>query len=317
MPVYYRKLAGNINDVATVKRLLDDLSFLEIDKVKLVMDRGFYSEDNINALFAKHYKFLIGAKKSLRFVKDVLDDVRESMKTRAYYSSEYKLNSYGKTIEWSYKAKKPRSQTLETGTRRAYLHLYFDDQKAVDDKTTFNALLDTLEDEIRTNRRTEEHKTLYHTYYDISTTPIRGTVITPKQEAISAVEKNYGYFGLMSNDIKDPIEALKIYRLKDLSEKAFYNIKERLSMRRTSVSSEENLEGKLFVQFLALIYLSYIDKAMSDQKLYKTMTMNEVLDEFDVIECFEHPGHKLHFGEITKKQKSLYTAMGVEAPALV
>lgn len=317
LPVYYRKLAGNITDVATVKRLLDDLSFLEIGKVKLVMDRGFYSEDNINALFAKHYKFLIGVKKSLRFVKDVLDDVRELMKTRAYYSAEYKLNAYGKTIEWAYKVKRPRSGAMETGTRRAYLHLYFSDQKAVDDKATFNALLDTLEEEIKTNRRTEEHETLYNTYYDISTTRIRGTVITPKQDAISAVEKNYGYFALMSNDIKDSIEALKVYRLKDLSEKGFYNIKERLSMRRTSVSSEEHLEGKLFVQFIALIYLSYIDKAMSDQKLYKTMTMQELLDEFDVIECFEHPGHKLHFGEITKKQKSLYTAMGVEVPSLV
>ncbi len=317
LPVYYRKLAGNINDVTTVRRLIDDLSFLEIDKVKLVMDRGFYSEDNINALFEKHYKFLIGAKKTLRFVQRVLDDVRDSMKTRSCYSSEYGINYYSKTIEWSYKVKKPRSGATETGTRRVYLHLYFDDQKAVDDKTVFNALLDTLEEEIMSNRRTPEHETLYQKYYDISTTPVRGTVIVPKQEAISTVEKDYGYFVLLSNDIKDPLEALGIYRLKDLAEKAFHNLKERLSMRRTSVSSEQHLEGKLFVQFMALIYLSYIDKAMSDQKLYKTMTMHELLDELDVIECFEHPGHRLHCGEMTKKQKSLYSALGVEVPALV
>lgn len=317
LPVYYRKLAGNINDVSTIKHLISDLSFLEIDKVKLVMDRGFYSEDNINALFEKHYKFLIGVKKSLRFVQDTLDDVRDSMKTRACYSSDYGINYYSKTIEWSYKAKKPRSETTETGTRRVYLHLFFDDQRAVDDKTVFNSLLDTLEKEIMTNRRIQDHETLYQKYYDISTTPVRGTVIVPKQDAISAVEKDYGYFALMSNDIKDPLEALLIYRLKDLAEKAFHNLKERLSMRRTSVSSEQNLEGKLFVQFLALIYLSYISKAMSDQKLYKTMTMHELLDELDIIECFGYPGHRIHFGEITKKQKSLYTALGVEDPSLV
>jgi len=317
LPVYYRKLAGNINDVATIRQLIDDLSFLGIGKVKLVMDRGFYSEGNINALFEKHYKFLIGTKKSLQFVKGLLDDVRDSMKTRAFYSSEYKINAYSRTIEWAYKAKRPRSEAIETGTRRAYLHLYFDDQKAVDDKAVFNVLLDTLEEEIRTKRRTEEHKNLYTMYYDISTTPIRGTVLLPKQEAIRAVEKNYGYFALMSNDIKDPIEALKMYRLRDLSEKAFHNLKERLSMRRTSVSSEEHLEGKLFVQFIALIYLSYIDKAMSDKKLYKTMTMHELLDELDIIECFEHPGHTVHFGEITKKQKILYSALNIKIPALV
>jgi len=108
-----------------------------------------------------------------------------------------------------------------------------------------------------------------------------------------------------------------VYRLKDLTEKAFHNLKERLSLRRTSVSSEQNLEGKLFVQFLALIYLSYISKAMSDQKLYTTMTMHELLDELDIIECYGHPGHRVQFGEITKKQKSLYAALGVKDPSLV
>ena len=317
LPVYYRKLAGNINDVSTIQHLISDLSFLEIDKVKLVMDRGFYSEDNINALFEKHYKFLIGVKKSLRLVQNILDEVRDSMRTRVFYSSAYGIYVYSKTIEWSYTAKKPRSERTETGTRRVYLHLYYDDQKAVDDKAVFNTLLDTLEEELLNNRRTQEHESLYQKYYDIRSTPVRGTVLIPKQEAIRAIEKNYGYFALMSNDIKDPLEALLVYRLKDLAEKAFHNLKERLSLRRTSVSSEQNLEGKLFVQFLALIYLSYISKAMSDQKLYTTMTMHELLDELDIIECFGHPGHRVQFGEITKKQKSLYAALGVKDPSLV
>ena len=88
-------------------------------------------------------------------------------------------------------------------------------------------------------------------------------------------------------------------------------------MRRTSVSSEENLEGKLFVAFLGLIYLSYIDKSMHDAKLYKTYTLHDVLDELDIIECYAHPGHRLQVGEITNKQKFLYEALGVESPSLV
>jgi transposase len=47
---------------------------------------------------------------------------------------------------------------------------------------------------------------------------------------------------------KDPLDAIEIYRSKDMIEKAFGNLKERINMRRTSVSSEENLEGKLFIQ---------------------------------------------------------------------
>ena len=44
----------------------------------------------------------------------------------------------------------------------------------------------------------------------------------------------------------------------------YWNIKERLNLRRTLTSFESALEGKLFVEFVALIYLSYIKKKMED-----------------------------------------------------
>lgn len=61
-------------------------------------------------------------------------------------------------------------------------------------------------------------------------------------------------------------------------------------MRRMSVALEENLEGKLFIQFVALIYLSYIEKAINDNKLFKTYTMQELLDELDIIEFYQQSG---------------------------
>ena len=65
LPFYYRKLAGNIPDSKTVKHLLEDLDILGFGKTKFVMDRGFYSEDNINGLYREHVKFLVGVKLSL------------------------------------------------------------------------------------------------------------------------------------------------------------------------------------------------------------------------------------------------------------
>ena len=51
LPFYYRKIAGNIPDVKTIHELVRELDALGYEKVKLVMDRGFYSADNINALY--------------------------------------------------------------------------------------------------------------------------------------------------------------------------------------------------------------------------------------------------------------------------
>jgi hypothetical protein len=62
------------------------------------------------------------------------------------------------------------------------------------------------------------------------------------------------------------------------------------------------------------MYLSYIKKAMSDGNLFKDY-MQKILDEFDVIECFEQPGHKRRVEEMTKNQLPLFACLGVEAPS--
>jgi hypothetical protein len=65
------------------------------------------------------------------------------------------------------------------------------------------------------------------------------------------MEKYYGYFALLSNGVKDHLEALEIYRSKDLIEKAFGNLKERLNMRRTSCfSGGGSGSSKCQVEFL-------------------------------------------------------------------
>jgi transposase len=82
------------------------------------------------------------------------------------------------------------------------------------------------------------------------------------------------------------------------------------------VSSELSLNGKLFVEFVALIYLSYVKKKMQDAKLFDKWTLQSLLDELDVIELFEAPDHGRVLGEITNKQKDIYEALGVPIPSL-
>lgn len=102
------------------------------------------------------------------------------------------------------------------------------------------------------------------------------------------------------------------YRMRDIAEKAFWNYKDRLNLRRTLTSSESSLEGKLFVEFVALIYLSYINKKMIDGQLYSKYTMHELLDELDVIECYLEPGKTPSQGEVLMKQEQLYRDLGVK-----
>ena len=315
LPVYYRKMPGNITDVMTIENLLSGIDYLDLKKTKLVMDRGFYSAKNINALFKNHYKFVIGARISLKFIQEQLKTQRADFDRRENYNATTGLFIMSQTMDWPYEEIKTRTGEMIKESRRMYVHIYYNDQLATDEKIRFNKMLDGLEEDIRSGKRQEKNEKLYSKYFEITETPKRGVQLKPKQSAIDSARKNFGFFVLMSNGVKDPVEALNIYRSKDLIEKAFSDLKDRLSMRRTSVSSEENMEGKLFLQFIGLVYLIYVKQAMDKAGLFKSYTMQELFDELDVIEKYQQPGSKAYYGELTDKQRKIYTALGISPPA--
>jgi hypothetical protein len=47
--------------------------------------------------------------------------------------------------------------------------------------------------------------------------------------------------------------------------------------------------------------------------LFKKYTIQEVLDELDVIECFQQPGSREFLGEVTSKQKKLFEDLGFDS----
>ena len=311
LPFYYRKLAGNVPDVKTIQELLRELDVLGYEKVKLVMDRGYYSAENINALFKKHLKFLCGTSSALSFAREFIREIGSKRDHYEYYNSNLELYVFTKTIAWDYEQERPYKGDVVKEERRMYLHLYFNPDKFSDDGKAFNRKLDTLKNELLSGHRMPEHEKDYKKYFEIKETPKRGVSLTVKQDAVDAAHERYGFFVLISNEVKDPVTALSLYRMRDVVEKAFWNVKERLNLKRTMTSSESSLDGKLFVEFVALIYLSYIQKKMEENGLFATYTLHELLDELDVIECFMEPGKAPIQGEVLKKQEQIYRDMEV------
>ena len=312
LPFYYRKLAGNIPDVKTIRELLRELDVLGYEKIKLVMDRGYYSADNINALYKEHLKFLCSTSAALKFAKDYIREIGADKDRYEHYNSDLELYVFSSTIPWDYEQKRPYKGDTIHEERRMYLHLYFNPDKFSDDGKVLNRKLDALKAELLSGKRVPEHEKDYRKYFEVKETPKRGISLSYKQEAIDSVRERYGFFVLISKEVKDPVIARSLYKMRDVIEKAFWNIKERLNLRRTLTSSESSLEGKFFVEFVALIYLSYIKKKMEEAGLFSRYTMQELLDELDVIECFQEPGKAPIQGEVLKKQEQIYRNLGVE-----
>jgi len=316
LPFYYRKLAGNIADVTTIRELMEEFDVMGYKKIKLVLGRGFYSQKNINALFAHHQKFIVGTRLNLTYVNRLLEEERENLNLWTHLQGQFGVYGLCRSIEWEYEQLRPYKGDTLKDKRRAYLLLFYNPERAAKVQIEMNEHLTQLQNDLLAGKRRDDYAKEYDTYFTVTETPKRGRKVEPKPEAMREAAKNYGYFALLSNEVKEPFVALSLYRSKDIVEKAFGNLKERLNFRRMQVSSELSLNGKLFVEFVALIFLSYVKKKMQDAKLFEKWTLQGLLDELDSIELFEAPGRGRILGEITKKQEQLYRDLGVNPPSL-
>lgn len=210
LPFYYRKLAGNIPDSKTVKHVLEDLDILSLGKTKFVMDRGFYSEANINGLYQEHIKFLVGTKLSLTFIKKNLDDVYDDI--RMFNNFDEGVNTYGVTVaaEWDYTQECPYKNDIVKDKRRIYIHYYYSIEKGSDDELAFDKRISSLCKELQSGKLVESHKSSYEQFFEVKRTPIRGTQVYYKEDAIKAARKYLGYFALITNEKMDAFTALHL-----------------------------------------------------------------------------------------------------------
>lgn len=304
LPFYYRRLSRSLHDGKTVKNLLTDLDVIEVPGINLITDWSFNNIVMINSLYKEHLKFLIAAGPSVSFIKPELDKVFDKIRIFTNYDANLRVYTYTVKTEWNSVVDK----------ERIYIHLYYSIEQEVEDEKSLRALLADLEEELVSGDLVDTHEKQYKKYFNIKESPQKSLQIIPKEEAVKRARRYCGYFALITNENMDAKKALKLYRDKEVAEKAFGNLKDRLNMRRMRGSADQSLEGKLFVQFIALIFLSYISKQMQEQGIYKDFTIQQVLDKLDVIECFEYPGHELRVGEILEKQKELYVMLGAKPP---
>lgn len=252
--------------------------------------------------------FLVALKMSLGFVREELDRVYERVSSFENYDEQYEVYSTTVAVDWG---------AVGGVDGRVFLHLFFDVERAAEDKKAFDRWLAQMRGELLSGKRKKENVGGYEKYFvvDGSSSEGGGGVLVVVNEVAVAVAKRYfGFFALLSSESLGSVGALELYRNRDLVEKAFGNVKDRLNLRRVLVCSEVGLDGKLFVCYVGLIYLSYIKRYMQVAGLFKDYTLQGLIDRLDVIECFEYPNQVLKVGEITEKQKQLYKALGINPP---
>lgn len=124
-------------------------------------------------------------------------------------------------------------------------------------------------------------------------------------QAVSRYISRYaGFQALLSNGIKDPLEAIRVYRDKDAVEKCFDDLKNSLDMKRLRMHTPATVDGRLFVTFIALILISAIRREMRTAKLSEKYTVQELLKEMETLTKVKYSGkYGYILTEVTKAQR--------------
>lgn len=184
---------------------------------------------------------------------------------------------------------------------------YYSIDKAADEGTAFDKRIAGYYHELVNDRRFATREKAYAEFFHVKRAPKKVITFSYNEDAIRTARRYLGYFSLMTGEKTDAFTALHLYKMKDIVEKGFGNLKERLNMQRLLVSSECRLDGKIFAEFVALILLSHLDRKMKNAQLYRSYTIDQLLDRIDMIECFESPQHSLYLGEILTKQADIFS----------
>jgi len=297
LPVYFQRLPGNITDVTTMPNLLKTFKALGIKGLSYVLDKGFYSKKNVDELAASRHKFLMGVPLNNKWLQHAIDDVYETIHGPAGYCKLDDETLYAHTRIYPWGEKK----------HRCYLHLYYNAKARAEAIDQFNEDLVTYKEELESGKTNGKHQEAYDSFFIITTTPKRGMKVSYNTEAVSQHIKRYtGFQALLSNRVKDPVEALRRYRDKDVVEKSFDNLKNQLDMKRLRMHSSRATDGRLFVQFIALILMSGLRKEMRKSKLIKNYTVRELLKEMEPLTKITYTGrHSYILTEVTKPQQEI------------
>lgn len=302
LPLYYRIYPGSIPDKAHLKYMAEDTGLLSRKRIKFVMDRGFYSAENLQYLVEKGCRFIIALPGTLKYCRELLDRHRDEIvnKSECYLGPE---KPYGKAYDVS-----------ELGFRMR-VHVYYDPEKAAHDGRLLHEEIAKLERELSEMDEPPARALHYDRYFFINRSKDGKLAFRRNNAAIDKALSQCGFFLIAETDFKKTTaEILEIYRRRDVVEKSFDDLKNELDMRRLYVHSDAVAEGKAFAAFLALIVRSGMQNLLQSYMNERHFTFKKILLELDkaklVISADRLNGCRL-LNPPTKTQKDILEALAL------
>ena len=273
-PLFYRLLPGNMIDVSTLKTTILELKELKVNSSYILMDAGYFSEDNVCELYEQHIDFLTRMPAGRKIYNDIILNKSTGIE-KLKNANTIGLRSYF-----------IKAITVDLYGNKAYAFIVLDpERKAKETKELLQRYckenFDMIEDKVKLERKKNKYK------LEFSSCGIM-VLISSKKIAVEEVLSSYG--------------------LRQSVEQVFSVSKSDLSLLPIRNHNERTVRGYLFLQFILLILYLRIQDEIS-----KDYTVEQLLLTLRKLKCKVFDD-KIIPSELTKKQRIIFEDAEIIVP---
>ena len=314
-PLYYEDYPGSIVDVSQLQYMLEKAGGYGYKNVGFILDRGYFSKENIHYMDKYGYEFVIMMKGMKELVKSLVLEVKGTFEEdRRYSIRDYKVS--GITV---------KKQLYPSDEKERYFHIFYNDRKRSSEHEAIEAKIDRMAECLHKHEGTkyEIKGSVFAKYFDLIyyNKGKKDEKFMYGRELCDVINEEIrlcGYFVIITSEKMTAAQALELYKSRDASEKLFRGDKSYLGNKSFRVHTSESVHAKIFIEFVALIIRSRFYTCLKEQmqkngkKNY--MTVPAAIRELEKIELIRQSGREYRMDyAVTATQKEILKAFNMTA----
>ena len=295
VPLYFNRYNGSLTDKTNLSSVLANAKSVGIERVKMVLDGGFWSKECLTSLQSLCDTFTMGMPLHLKDSKRILAAHGTNIDK---YENELERRHHIYCVSVNKKVYGIPGKVL----------IYYDSYNHINQCIELSDRINKLKAELAALVHYPKKKLSRYTSYFVITKHDQGGGFdyVVDTEKVEKLRETKGYFLLFSTDMEfTPSDSLDYYRAKDVDEKLFAQIKVEMEGNRIRIHNKETTDGKAFVIFIACVIRSYMLDKLSSYLTDNSTSMKKVFNQLSNINILKGNDGYRFTKALTKKQKQI------------
>ena len=308
IPVMYDIYPGSIVDVSTLANTLAKLKSHGVKDGMFVLDRGFFSTENIKSLEGSGLNYIIPASEILKEVKKVISGIHKQIVD----PNNMKIHNGSPLFT--------KNVTIKIGKHDVSGYCYYSPKQAHEEEEWLYKKLHAIKTAIEglsgitgaeAKQKVESIAGKYFRYITVKFIDGKAVVTIRKQVVAQRIKEMGKFILLYKKDSLDWKECLDTYRSRDLIEKGFDILKNDLELATPGVHKADTLRGLMFVCYLGLLLKMRVLKQLEKSSLHTKYTLPEIMVELSKLKTILMSNGEKIKTELSKKQKEILAALNL------